>query len=90
MSNLVVDGRDLHQGEGPVALRFLTKAIRRHGVPEKVTIDASEANAAAIPTYNEVYATMIATRSESHRRTGAHALTCVETLIARQRSAFLP
>ena len=30
------------------ARRFLTKAIRRHGVPEIITIDGSEANAAAI------------------------------------------
>ena len=29
-------------------MRFLSKAIRRHGVPEKSTIDGSEANAAAI------------------------------------------
>jgi putative transposase len=31
------------------ARRFLTKAIRRHGVPEKVAIDGSEASAPAIP-----------------------------------------
>jgi putative transposase len=30
------------------ALRFLTKAIRRHSMPETITIDGSEANAAAI------------------------------------------
>jgi transposase-like protein len=30
------------------AKRFLTKAIRRQGVPETITIDGSEANAAAI------------------------------------------
>jgi transposase-like protein len=30
------------------AKRFLIKAIRRHGVPGKITIDGSEANAAAI------------------------------------------
>jgi putative transposase len=30
------------------AKRFLTKAIRRHGVPETITVDGSEANAAAI------------------------------------------
>jgi transposase-like protein len=33
-------------------MRFLIKAIRRHGGPEKVTIDGSEANAAAIRRYN--------------------------------------
>jgi putative transposase len=26
------------------ALRFLKKAIRRHGLPEKITIDGSDAN----------------------------------------------
>ena len=39
------------------ALRFLTKAIHRHGVPEKITIDGSEANAAAIRRYNEEHGT---------------------------------
>ena len=34
------------------AKRFLTKAIRRHGVPEKITIDGSAANEAAINSYN--------------------------------------
>src|SRR2546423_8820956 len=33
--------------------RFLTKAIRRQGVPEKITIDGSAANKAAITSYNE-------------------------------------
>jgi transposase-like protein len=36
-----------HQ-DAEAALRFLTHAIRRHGVPETITIDGSEANAAAI------------------------------------------
>jgi putative transposase len=34
------------------ALRFLRKAIGRHGVPEKITIDKSSANTAAIVNYN--------------------------------------
>jgi putative transposase len=37
------------------ALRFLTQAIRRHGVPETITIDGSEANEAAIKRYNELH-----------------------------------
>src|SRR5262249_41775263 len=41
---------------------FLTKAIRRHGVPEKITIDGSEANAAAILSYNEAPGTAILIR----------------------------
>jgi putative transposase len=44
------------------ALRFLKKAIRRHGVPEKITIDGSEANAAAIKRYNEEHGTAIIIR----------------------------
>ena len=35
------------------ACRFLKKAIRRHGIPEKITIDGSDANEAAIKSYNE-------------------------------------
>src|ERR1700750_398705 len=44
------------------AKRFLTKAIRRHGVPEKITIDGSAANEAAIKSYNEEHGTPIAIR----------------------------
>jgi putative transposase len=44
------------------ATRFLTKAIRRHGVPEKVPSDGSEANAAAIRSYNEAHGTTIIIR----------------------------
>jgi transposase-like protein len=44
------------------AKRFLTKAIRRHGVPEKITIDGSEANAAAIRSYNKDHGTTIIIR----------------------------
>ncbi len=44
------------------ALRFLKKAIRRNGVPEKITIDGSEANEAAIKCYNEEHGTTIIIR----------------------------
>jgi len=44
------------------AKHFLAEAIRRHGVPEKVTIDGSEANAAAIRSYNDEHGTAIAIR----------------------------
>jgi transposase-like protein len=44
------------------ALRFLTQAIDRHGVPGTITIDGSEANAAAIRAYNEAYRTAILVR----------------------------
>jgi putative transposase len=41
------------------AKRFLAKAIRRHGVPEKITIDGSAANEAAIKRDNAEYGTAI-------------------------------
>jgi transposase-like protein len=44
------------------AKRFLTKAIRRHNVPETITIDGSEAKAAAIRSYNAEHGTTIAIR----------------------------
>jgi transposase-like protein len=44
------------------ALRFLKKAIRRNGLPEKITIDGSEANEAAIKSYNEEHGTHIIIR----------------------------
>ena len=50
------------QRDEQAARRFLTKAIRRHGVPEKITIDGSEANAAAIRGYNEAHGTAIIIR----------------------------
>jgi putative transposase len=50
------------QRDERAATRFLTQAIRRHGVPETITIDGSEANAAAIRGYNEVHGTAIVIR----------------------------
>ena len=44
------------------ALRFLKKAIRRNGVPETITIDGSDANEAAIKSYNEEHGTHSAIR----------------------------
>src|SRR5262249_19529897 len=44
------------------ALRFLTQAIRRHGVPDKITIDGREANEAAIRRYNQEHGTAIIIR----------------------------
>ena len=50
------------QRDEEAALRFLKKAIRRHGVPEKITIDGSAANEAAIKSYNAEHGTAIAIR----------------------------
>ena len=44
------------------ALRFLKKAIRRNGVPATITIDGSDANEAAIKSYNAEHGTSIAIR----------------------------
>jgi putative transposase len=41
---------------------FLTKAICRHGVPETITIDGSEANTVAIKSYNDEHGTNIVIR----------------------------
>ena len=50
------------QRDERAATRFLTKAIRRHGVPEKITIDGSEAHAAAIKGDNAAHGTAIIIR----------------------------
>src|SRR3989442_13792508 len=50
-----------HRDEA-AALRCLKKAIRRHGVTEKITIDGSAANEAAIKSYNEEHGTAIVIR----------------------------
>src|SRR6266511_816249 len=50
------------QRDEPAAKRFLTKAIRRHGVPEKITIDGSAAHEAAIKSYNAEHGTAIEIR----------------------------
>jgi putative transposase len=50
------------QRDERAAKRFLTKAIHRHGVPVTITIDGSEANAAAIRTYNQEHGTAIVSR----------------------------
>jgi putative transposase len=53
------------QRDERAAKRFLTKAIRRHGVPEKITIDGSEASEAAIKSYNKAHGTSIDIRQIS-------------------------
>jgi putative transposase len=50
------------QRDKKAARRFLNKAIGRHGVPDKITIDGSEANAAAIKSYNDDHGTSIEIR----------------------------
>ena len=71
------------QRDEQAAKRFLTKAIRRHGMPEKITIDGSAANKAAITSYNEEHGTAIEIRQikylnniveQDHR--GVKRITC--------------
>src|SRR5262245_18973362 len=50
------------QRDEPAAKRFLTTAIRRHGVPEKITIDGSAANEAAIKSDTDEHGTAIEIR----------------------------
>jgi transposase-like protein len=50
------------QRDERAATRFLTKAIRCHGIPETIPIDGSEANAAAIRSYNQAPGTPIVIR----------------------------
>ena len=57
MDFLRTDHRDAQ-----AATRFLSKAIRRHGVPETMTIDDSAANKAVIESYNAEHGTTIAIR----------------------------
>jgi putative transposase len=61
-TNQTIDFLLTEQRDERAALRFLIKAIRCHGVPEKITIDGSEANAAAIRSYNEAHGTAIEIR----------------------------
>jgi putative transposase len=58
---LLTEQRDEH-----AAKRFLTKAICRNGVPEKITIDGSAANEAAIKRYNEEHGTAITIRKRKY------------------------
>ena len=57
------------QGDEHAAKRFLTKALRRHGVPEKITIDGSAAKKAAIKRYNEEHGTAIEIRKITYLNT---------------------
>jgi putative transposase len=61
-SGQTIDFLLTEQRDEQAALRFLTKAIPRHGIPETITIDGSEANAAAIRRYNADQGTAIIIR----------------------------
>jgi putative transposase len=61
MDFLLTEHRDTE-----AALRFLKKAIHRHGVPEKRTIDGSDANEAAMKSYKEASGTHISLRQGNY------------------------
>jgi transposase-like protein len=45
---------------------FLCKVLRAQGLPEKITIDRSGANTAAIERYNKIHKTAIAIRHSKY------------------------
>jgi transposase-like protein len=57
-----IDFRLTEQRDEHAAKRSLTKAIRRHGVPEKIPIDGRAAHEAAIKRYHAEHGTTIALR----------------------------
>jgi putative transposase len=61
-SGQTIDFLPTKERDEPAAKRFLTQAIRRRGVPEKIAIDGSTANDAAIKRDNEEYGTTIEIR----------------------------
>jgi transposase-like protein len=65
MDFLLTEHRDTE-----AARRLLTKAIRCHGLPETITIDGSDANAAASNRYNEAHGTASAIRQVKYWHTG--------------------
>jgi putative transposase len=52
--------------EQEAARRLLKKAIRRHGIPEMITIDGRAANAAAIRSDNEAHGSTIIIRQVNY------------------------
>lgn len=61
-SGQTIDFLLTEQRDGQAAKHFLTKVIRRHGVPETITIDGSEANAGAIRSDNAEHGTALIIR----------------------------
>jgi transposase-like protein len=54
------------QRDRDAAEAFLRKAIRTQGLPEKITIDQSGANTAAIKRYNRIHKTAIVSRHSKY------------------------
>ena len=58
------------QRDRAAARRFLEKAVRPHGLPEKITIDKSAANTAAIESYNSEHGAPIEIRPVKYLNNG--------------------
>jgi putative transposase len=56
--------------------------IRRHSVPETITIDGSEADAAAIQRYNDAYSTAIAVRRITRPMLGFKSIEAAQSTVA--------
>ena len=54
------------QRDRDTAEAFLRKAIRTQGLPEKITIDQSGSNTAAITHYNKIHKTAIVSRQSKY------------------------
>jgi putative transposase len=65
-SGQTIDVLLIEHREKDAAFRFFTKAIRRNGVPETITIDGSHANEAAIKRENQERGTAIARRQGNY------------------------
>lgn len=71
------------QRDEPAAKKFLIKAIRRHsGVPEKIIIDGSAANEAAIQSYNQEHSISIVIRKVKYLN---HLVEIVFTQLTKTR-----
>jgi putative transposase len=62
-----------HRDTG-AALRFLTQAIRRHGVPETITMDGSDANEPAIKRDNAEHGTTMHIRQVNYEFRTLHGM----------------
>src|SRR5499425_1276721 len=63
---LTIDFLRTPEREWDAAEAFLHKAIRRQGLPEKITIDKSGSNTAAIKRYNKTHKTAIVIRHSKY------------------------
>jgi putative transposase len=68
-SGQTIDFLLTEQRDEQAAPCFLTKAIRCHGMPKTITIDGSEANAAAIRRYHAEHGTALSIRQVTYLNT---------------------